>query len=237
MDPQKTTAPAPMVFVVDNDEPLRRSLGWLLESVGLPAETFESAEAFMAACDAERPGCLVLDVRLPGMSGVTLQEELARVGYTLPVIVVTGYADVPTAVRVLKGGAFDFLEKPIDDGLLVERVGEALVFDAERRRARAERAKLRARLARLSARERAVFDQVVQGKANKVVAIDFGISEKTVESHRARLMHKLGATSLAELVRMDLAANQLDTMRGLRPPPIGADGFPLDPMRASAAWA
>jgi FixJ family two-component response regulator len=213
------------VFVVENDEPTRQSLSWLLESAGMAVETFESAEAFLGACLTDRPGCLLLDVRLPGMSGVVLQEELARAGIGMPVIVVTGFADVGTAVRVLKHGAFDFLEKPLDSELLVKRVREAVAFDGRRRLACAQREQLCARLARLSARERAVFDQVVQGKANKVVAIEFGISEKTVEAHRARVMHKLGATSIAELVRMDLAANQLDLLRGLPMLPFGGAGL------------
>ena len=160
-----------------------------------------------------------------------------RCGYTLPVIMMTGYADVGTAVRVLKRGAFDFLEKPIDDGVLIERVNEALAVDADRRRARDQREQLRARLGRLSARERAVFDQVVHGKANKVVAIEFGISEKTVESHRARLMHKLGASSVAELVRLDLAANQLASGFEPRQMPPGAGGGPIESRRSSEAYA
>jgi FixJ family two-component response regulator len=213
------------IFIVENDEPTRQSLGWLLESSGMTAETFESGEAFLAACQADRPGCLLVDVRLPGMSGVVLQEELARAGIRMPVIIMTGYADVGTAVRALKGGAFDFLEKPLDSEMLLQRVREALAFDGRCRRACAERERLCARLARLSARERAVFDQVVQGKANKVVAIEFGISEKTVEAHRARVMHKLGATSLAQLVRMDLAASQLELLHILPIAPFGGAAF------------
>ncbi len=213
----------PTVFIVENDEAMRTSLAFLLESTGLVTATFDSAEAFVGACTPEQPGCLVLDVRLPGMSGVALQEQLDQLGIKLPVIIITGFADVDTAVRVLKRGAFDFFEKPLADELLLERVRQAIAFDQHRRAIRAERANLAARLARLTARERAVFDQVVQGKANKVVAIEFGISEKTVEAHRARVMHKLGASSLAELVRMDLAASQLDSLRGLHVPSL-ADG-------------
>lgn len=209
---------APIVFVVENDEAMRTSLAFLLESTGLTVATFGSAEAFVGACTPDQPGCLVLDVRLPGMSGVALQEQLEQLDIKLPVIIITGFADVDTAVRVLKRGAFDFFEKPIADELLLERIRQAIAFDQHRRAIRAERDSLAARLARLTARERAVFDQVVQGKANKVVAIEFGISEKTVEAHRARVMHKLGASSLAELVRMDLAASQLDSLRGLHVP-------------------
>ena len=202
------------VFIIDNDESLRDSLQWMLEGSGLRSETFSRAEAFLASCTPEREGCLLLDVRLPGMSGVALQEELQRAGFRLPVIVMTGYGDVNTAVTMLKRGAFDFFEKPFSEQALLERVRQAMDFDATRRRARAQRDALTARLACLTAREREVFDQVVHGKANKVVAIEFGISEKTVEVHRARVMHKLGAGSLAELVRMDLfAAKSTDSLR------------------------
>lgn len=198
--------PIPTVFIVDNDESLRDSLAWLVESSGFRAETFASAEAFLAACDAQRAGCLILDVRLPGISGVTLQEELLQRAVKLPVIVITGYADVDTAVRVLKTGAFDFIEKPFGDQIILERVTQAIEIDRQRHQMCAERDRLDALLSRLTTRERAVFDEVVHGKANKVVAIEFGISEKTVEAHRARVMQKLGARSLAELVRLDLLA-------------------------------
>lgn len=210
MHPKQSAVLAPKVFVVDNDPSTRESLAWLLESVNLTVAAFETAEAFLAACTPDQHGCLVLDLRLPGMSGVVLQEELVRFGIKLPVIMITGYADVPTAVRVLKRGAFDFLEKPLTDDVLLERIREAIMWDAEHRRARVVRDLLAARLACLTVREREIFDQVVHGKANKVVAIEFGISEKTVEAHRARVMHKLGAGSLAELVRMDLATSEFD---------------------------
>lgn len=198
----------PTVFIVDNDAPLRASLAFLLDSASIASEEFHSAEDFLAAFDDERPGCLILDVRLPGMSGVMLQEELRVRGCRLPIIATTGYADVGTAVGMLKLGAFDFFEKPFSDQQLLERVQQAIDFDASRRRARAQREALTARIACLTAREREVFQEVVLGKANKVVAIEFGISEKTVEVHRARVMQKLGATSLAELVRIDLLAQQ-----------------------------
>jgi two-component system response regulator FixJ len=214
------TSRAPIVFIVENDDGMRASLAFLLESTGVATATFETAEAFVAACSPDDAGCLLLDVRLPGMSGVALQEQLEQLDIKLPVIIMTGFADVDTAVRVLKRGAFDFFEKPLADELLLERVRQAIAFDQHRRAIRAERDSLAARLARLTARERAVFDQVVQGKANKVVAIEFGISEKTVEAHRARVMHKLGASSLAELVRMDLAASQLESLRGLHVPSL-----------------
>lgn len=200
----------PVVFVVDNDPAARESLAWLIESLDLPVESFGTAEAFLETYRPDRPGCLILDVRLPGMSGLRLQDELNRLGVHLPIIMITGFADVPTAVRVLKQGAFDFIEKPLPDDVLLERIQQAIIWDANQRRLRAARDTLMARLACLTAREREVFDQVVIGKANKVVAIEFGISEKTVEAHRARVMQKLGAGSLAELVRIDLAASQID---------------------------
>jgi FixJ family two-component response regulator len=210
MHPKQVTGSTPTVFVVDNDQSTREALAWLLESVGLRVEAFETAEAFLEVCRPERPGCLLLDLRLPGMSGLALQEELARIGITLPIIMITGFADVSTAVRVLKRGAFDLIEKPLPDDVLLERVRQAIGADAEQRIARAARDLMMARLRCLTAREREVFDQVVHGKANKVVAIEFGISEKTVEAHRARVMQKLGAGSLAELVRIDLAAHQIE---------------------------
>lgn len=196
------------VFIVDNDTALRESLQWLLEAAGIPSAGFATGEEFLAAIDASRAGCVLLDVRLPGMSGVVLQEAMQRAGLRLPVIVMTGFADVTTAVRMLKAGAFDFFEKPFPDQQLLERIQQAIALDATRRAARARRDALASRLACLTARERAVFEQVVHGKPNKVVAYEFGISEKTVEVHRARVMHKLGATSLAELVRMDLLVQQ-----------------------------
>lgn len=198
----------PTVFIIDNDQPLRESLRFLLESAELVSQGFGTAEEFLAAYDPERAGCLILDVRLPGMSGVALQEKLRELGCRLPIIVTTGFADVGTAVTMLKRGAFDFFEKPFSDQLLLERVHQAIGFDDSRRHASAQRQVLTARIACLTTREHEVFQEVVHGKANKVVALEFGISEKTVEVHRARVMQKLGATSLAELVRMDLLARQ-----------------------------
>jgi len=203
-----TTNHPSTVFIIDNDVPLRASLRFLLDSVGLVSEGFDSAEAFLAAFDPERAGCLILDVRLPGMSGVVLQQALRERACRLPIIVTTGFADVGTAVNMLKRGAFDFFEKPFADEQLVERVRQAIDFDESRRHARAAREKVTARIACLTAREHEVFQEVVHGKANKVVAIEFGISEKTVEVHRARVMQKLGANSLAELVRFDLLSQQ-----------------------------
>lgn len=204
MKPQQS----PTVFIIDNDAPLRASLRFLLESADLPSEGFESAEAFLAGCDPARAGCLILDVRLPGMSGIVLQETMRDRGWRLPIIVMTGFADVGTAVAMLKRGAFDFFEKPFSDQQLLERVQQAIGFDTSRRVVSAQREALASRIAALTAREHEVFQEVVHGKANKVVALEFGISEKTVEVHRARVMQKMGASSLADLVRMDLLAHQ-----------------------------
>lgn len=203
----KTNHPS-TVFIIDNDVPLRASLQFLFESGGLISEGFDSAEAFLAGFDPDRAGCLILDVRLPGMSGVALQQTLRERRCRLPIIVTTGFADVGTAVSMLKRGAFDFFEKPFADLQLLERVQQAIDFDASRRRTRAALEAVTARIACLTAREHEVFQEVVHGKANKVVAIEFGISEKTVEVHRARVMQKLGANSLAELVRLDLLSQQ-----------------------------
>lgn len=195
------TEPA-TVFVVDDDEAMRESLLWLLKSVGLPAVGHPSAEAFLAALDPDRPGCLVLDVRMPGMSGLELQERLVAMGAALPVIIITGHGDIPMAVRAMKAGAVDFLEKPFNNQQLLERITAALrsgdAAHAERRR----RDALRERLASLSPRERAVALLVAAGKQNKVIAFDLGISQKTVEIHRHNAMEKMRAAGAAELGRM-----------------------------------
>jgi len=196
----------PTVFVVDDDPAMRQSLRWLLQSVGLAVETYGTAEAFLAAIDANRAGCLVLDVRMPGMSGLHLQEELKQRGITLPIIVVTGYAEVPTAVRALKTGAIDFIEKPFSDQMLVESVRHALALDQQARATEAERAEVTARLALLSAREREVMERVTEGKPNKIIASELGIGEKTVEVHRANVMRKVSVGSVAALTRLVLLA-------------------------------
>jgi FixJ family two-component response regulator len=199
-------AAEPTVFVVDDDPGMRRSLSWLLQSVSLQVETFASGEEFLAAYDPGRPGCLLLDVRMPGMSGVQLQVELARRRATLPIIFLSGYAEVRTAVRTLKMGAVDFLEKPFSDEELLDLVLRTLERERRARLADAQRAAAVARLALLSRRECEVMRAVVAGKPNKATAFDLGISEKTVEHHRHRVMVKLQVGSLAELVRLVLLA-------------------------------
>jgi len=196
----------PTVFVVDDDPAMRQSLRWLLQSVGLSVETFGTAEEFLTAVDATRAGCLVLDVRMPGMSGLHLQEELARQRITLPTIIISGYAEVPVAVRALKAGAIDFIEKPFSDQLLVDRVRHAIELDRYTRRLRAERTEIAERMAQLTPREREVLTGVVDGKPNKLIGQELGIGEKTVEVHRANLMRKLQVSSVAALIRVALQA-------------------------------
>ena len=195
-----------VVYVVDDDAAVRDGLKWLIESVELQVAPCPSAQAFLEAYDRSRPGCLVLDVRLRGMSGLDLQAELARRDISIPTIVVTGHGDVPMAVRAMKLGAIDFVEKPFNDQELLERIQKAIEGDLEARRGDRERAEACALLATLSPREREVLDLLVLGKANKEVADQLGLSTRTVEGHRARLMEKLACGSLAELVRLSLRA-------------------------------
>ncbi|MGE0485931.1 MAG: response regulator transcription factor [Gammaproteobacteria bacterium] len=192
----------PTVFVIDDDAAVRQSLSLLMRSMALTVETFESAQDFLDRADPARPGCLVLDIRMPGMSGLELQDELSRLGFITPVIFVTGHGDVAMAVRAMKTGAVDFIEKPFSDQVLLERVNQALELDRATRDARAEIADIERRLGQLSPREREVMSRIVAGQANKVIAIELGLSERTVEIHRAKVMSKTGARSLAELVSM-----------------------------------
>lgn len=197
-----SAAPASTVFIVDDDVAVRQSLSLLIRSMSLAVEAFESAQDFLERGDRTRPGCLVLDIRMPGMSGLELQDELSRRGFVLPVIFITGHGDVAMAVRAMKHGAVDFIEKPFNDQLLLERINQALELDRQRRELQAERADIASRMATLSPREREVMGRIVAGQANKVIAIELGLSERTVEIHRAKVMSKTGARSLAELVSM-----------------------------------
>jgi RNA polymerase sigma factor (sigma-70 family) len=190
--------------VVDDDEAMRNSLAWLIESEGLRVETFDSAQSFLAACYPGRAGCLLLDVRMPGMSGLELQEHLRHRQMRLPVIIITGHGDVPMAVRAMKAGAVDFIEKPFDDETLLATIQRALELDAYQRSQQAGRAEIAARLAQLTPREHEVMLMVTDGMSNKEIANELGVSAKTVEAHRARVMEKMEARSLAELVRMVL---------------------------------
>ena len=196
----------PIVFVVDDDQAIRNSLKWLIESVGLQVETYASADEFMRSYYPGRAGCLLLDVRMPGMSGLELQEYLARNDIPIPIIIITGHGDVPMAVRAMKAGAIDFIDKPFNDELLLESIRNALAIDQRQREHQGRRAEIAARLAHLTPREHEVMEMVTEGRSNKEIATDLGVSTKTVEAHRARVMEKMEAGSLAELVRMVMAA-------------------------------
>ena len=190
------------VFIVDDDNGVRDSLARLLEADTLRVRTFASAEEFLTSCNPHEPGCVVLDVRLPGASGPELQERLAERGATWPIIFLTGYGDVPTTVATLKHGAVDFLEKPARPGVMIERVRAALKLDDAQRAAGAVRGEVRARFGQLTPREQEVMELVAQGISNKEIARTLKISHRTVETHRARVMRKMGAGSLLQLVKM-----------------------------------
>jgi two-component system, LuxR family, response regulator FixJ len=200
MNPQDT------IFVVDDDADARDSLCALLESAGLTGEAYESAHAFLNAYQAGRPGCLIADIRMPDMDGLELQEELNRRNTALPVIVVTGHADVPLAVRAMKAGAIDLIEKPFDDELLLGSVRRALAQAQGVREQAAVADAAKARIAGLSARERQVLELLVAGQPNKIIAYELDISPRTVEIHRAHVMEKMEAKSLSDLVRAAIAA-------------------------------
>ena len=192
------------VFVVDDDADLRESLGWLFESAGLRVKSYSTAQEFLTDYKPDDPGCLLLDVRMPGLSGLDLQEELRRRGVPPPIIMMTGHARVPMAVRALKGGAIDFIQKPFSDQSLLERIRQAIDLDRRTRQVRVECTQFAALLTYLTPREREVMDLVIAGKPNKIIAADLGISPKTVEIHRGRVMAKMQVESVAELVRLDL---------------------------------
>lgn len=197
----------PTVFLVDDDPVVRDAVSLLLRASGLTVEAFAGAADFLAADVARRPGCLVLDVRMPGMSGLDVQKQLRADGCRMPIIFMTGYGDVPMALRAMKAGALDFIEKPFAGQVLLDRVHEALALDARERDRQARRTAATARLALLSAREREVLDRVVIGHYNKTIAAELGISISTVEIHRKRAMAKLEAESLAALIRTLALAN------------------------------
>lgn len=202
----------PTVFVVDDDEGVRNSLRFLLKSVGLSTRTLSSAAEFLGTYQPAQPGCLVLDVRMPGMSGLELQQQLNVQGAIIPVIFITGHGDVPMAVEAMQQGAFDFLQKPFRDQELIDRIQRALERDARNRTALAQHEKIHQRIESLTPREREVLTLMTQGKPNKVMAAELGVSQRTVEIHRARVMEKSGAASLAQLVRMvmDLESEPAD---------------------------
>jgi len=201
----ETTATLPTVFIVDDDPAIRFAMQALMESVNLGHEIFSSGDEFLEQADEQRAGCLVLDIRMPGLGGLELQQELLDRGNTIPIIFITGHGDVPMAVEAMQKGAVDFIQKPFRDQDLLDRVSEAIKTDEERREARQRHAEVTERIGRLTKREKEVFNLVVTGKPNKIIAYDLGVSQRTVEIHRARVMEKMQARSLADLVKMHLA--------------------------------
>ena len=190
-----------IVHIVDDDEALRDSLAWMLEANGYAVASHESGEAFLAACAPDMTGCIVLDVRMPGMSGLELFEELGRRGCSLPVVFITGHGDVPMAVSALKKGAVDFIEKPFSEADMLRLIEQCLTLERGNRDKRLQEADTVRRLEHLTQREREVLGLIIVGKLNKQIADVLGISIKTVEVHRARVMEKMGVNSLAELVQ------------------------------------
>jgi two-component system, LuxR family, response regulator FixJ len=194
----------PIVMVVDDDSGVRNAMRALLKSVGLNSTLYASAQEFLGAYDPHQPGCLLLDIRMPGMSGMDLQQELNLRGAVVPVIFMSGHADIPMAVEAMQHGAFDFLQKPFRDQDLLDRIQRAIARDAERRLALGERERIRSRLDSVTDREREVLELLTKGKQNKQIAQELGVSPRTIEIHRARVMEKMEAQSVAELVRMML---------------------------------
>jgi two-component system, LuxR family, response regulator FixJ len=192
----------PTVYIVDDDNGVRSSIRVLMKSVGLPAVTHASAKEFLETYHPNQPGCLVLDIRMPGMSGLELQEALNEKGAVIPVIFITGHGDIPMAVEAMRHGAFDFLQKPFRDQDLIDRIQQALARDGEIRESLREHGRTRARISSLTPREKEVLELLTSGKANKMMAQDLGLSQRTVEIHRAHVMEKMGAKSVAQLVRM-----------------------------------
>lgn len=200
-----TTEQAPTVFIVDDDPAIRFAMQALMDSVNIQHEIFGSANEFLETVPDQRPGCLVLDIRMPGLGGLELQQELIEHDNTLPIIFITGHGDVPMAVEAMQKGAVDFIQKPFRDQDLLDRITEALKTDKDRREEQQKHAEVATRVERLTNREHEVFDLVVTGKPNKVIAYELGVSQRTVEIHRARVMEKMQARSLADLVKMHLA--------------------------------
>jgi two-component system, LuxR family, response regulator FixJ len=193
------------VFIIDDDHDVREALQLLMESVGLQVESFTSAQEYLDQFDPQRPGCLVLDVRMPGMSGLDLQARLSAEQIHPPIIIITGHGDIPMAVRAVQAGAIGFLEKPCNDQVLLDSVHRALEQDSRQRGEASRIADIKSRQEQLTPRELEVMEQVVKGKRNKVIAADLGVSQSTVEVHRSRVMEKMGAQSLSDLMRMVIA--------------------------------
>ncbi|GBO84957.1 MULTISPECIES: response regulator FixJ [Marinobacter] len=197
------------VYVVEDDEAVRDSLELLLKSDGKPVKTYESATAFLKDYSDKMAGCIVLDIRMPGMDGMELQKKLNEKHSILPIIFVTGHGDVPMAVDAMKEGAVDFIQKPYREEALLEKIEAALKQDLEQRKSLDEKQEIIRRVKSLTPREHEIMDRMIAGQANKVIAIELEISQRTVEIHRSRVMHKMGTHSLAHLVRMVLSVKDL----------------------------
>jgi len=196
------------VYVVDDDDGMRRALHTLLNTVGFKTSVYSRPSEFLENFHPDAPGCLVLDIRMPEMSGLEVQQHLNAIGSMLPVIFITGHGDVPMAVQAMKEGALEFIQKPFRDQDLIDRINHALIQDTQNRSSLARRAEVLHRVESLTPRERQVMDLVVEGAANKVIAIDLGLSERTVEVHRAKVMEKMGSRSVAHLVKLQLTLAQ-----------------------------
>jgi FixJ family two-component response regulator len=210
----ETDGHQPTIYVVEDDEAERRSLAWLLQAIDLRIKVFATATDFLAAYTPGRPGCLVLDVWLPGTTGLDLQEQLARAGDSLPLILLTAYPTVGMATKAMRAGAADFLEKPVPPDVLLVRVRAVLQRDAQERAERLRRDQAQQRLRRLTQREREVLAHVVAGKPNKVTALQLDLSTKTIEAHRAKIVRKTGARSVADLVRLVQLAGLVEVPNG-----------------------
>jgi two-component system, LuxR family, response regulator FixJ len=200
-----------VIYLVDDDDAVRDALGMLFKSIGLEHEAYSSALDFLQHYDSSRLSCLIADIRMPGLNGLELQQRLNEQRAEVPIIFITGHGDVPMAVTAMKSGAADFIQKPFRDQDLIDRIHKALDRDRERRKGRAQEDAIRARIALLTPRENEVMQRVARGQANKVIAMDLSVSQRTVELHRARVMRKLGMRSLAELV------HAIDRIGGVAP--------------------
>ena len=196
----------PKVYVVDDDQQACKAVLTLVQTMGMPAESFSSAEKFLTAYDGRRPACLVTDVRMLGMSGLELQEKLIELGISISVVVLTGFASTPTTVRAMRNGALTLMEKPCDDDLLWEAIRMGIAADLQNWKLEQRQAAIKQRLVSLTSKEREVLEHIVAGDANKVIAVKLDVSVRTVENHRQKIFHKMQADSLAELVRMAMAA-------------------------------
>jgi FixJ family two-component response regulator len=194
--------PEPTVYIVDDDAAVRNSLVWLVSSVTLPAQAFESADEFLSSLSPGATGCILIDVRMPGISGLQLQEILRERAPGLAVIIITGHADVPMAIRAMKAGAVDFIEKPFNDQHVIELISKAMEKNVRSHRVTGQAEEIRRRFNTLTSRETQVFERIIAGRPNKAIAADLSLSEKTIEIHRAKVMRKMQAKSFAELVAM-----------------------------------